>query len=119
MNMEMGYPELSYMIALLVATGATTILLRAFPFLAFGTVKTPPRAVVELGRLISPAAIAMLVVYCFCCCFNNVSFLEKACGSAELIAGAVVVILQLLKKNPLLSIIAGTGIYMVLIQNVF
>ena len=33
-----------------------------------------------------------------------------------LIAAAVVVLLQLWRRNPLLSIIAGTAIYMVLVQ---
>ncbi len=111
--------DTAYLIGLLIATGLTTLLLRAVPFLAFGTVKNPPQAVVDLGRLISPAAIAMLAVYCYCCYFNGTSFLEKACGSAEFSAGAVVIALHLLKGNPLLSIVSGTLVYMFLIQNVF
>ena len=56
--------DLWYLGALLLATGLTTILLRAFPFICFGGGRREqPRFIRELGRLISPAAIAMLIVY--------------------------------------------------------
>jgi len=109
----------AYLLKLLLATGAVTILLRAFPFLAFGTGRKPPAFVGELGRLISPAAIAMLIVYCFCICFRDADFSEKLYGAAEWIAGATVIALHLRFKNPLLSIIAGTAVYMLLVQKVF
>jgi len=109
----------AYLVKLLLATGAVTILLRAFPFIAFGSGKQPPAFVKTLGQLISPAAIAMLVVYCFCSYFNDVSFAGKSYGAAEWIAGLVVIGLHFLLKNPLLSIISGTAVYMVLVQKVF
>ena len=109
----------AYLLTLLFATGTVTILLRAFPFLAFGRGGKPPAFVGELGLLISPAAIAMLIVYCFCACFSGVSFAEKLYGAAEWIAGATVIVLHLRFRNPLLSIIAGTAVYMLLVQKVF
>ncbi len=105
-----------YLIKLLIVTGATTILLRAFPFIAFNTGKRSPKAIGELGSLISPAAIAMLVGYCFCTYFDDFTFTEKLYGAAEWIAGLLVIVLHLLFKNPLLSIIAGTIAYMMLLQ---
>ncbi|MBE6407267.1 MAG: branched-chain amino acid transporter AzlD [Lentisphaerae bacterium] len=107
-----------YLILLLLVTGATNYFLRAFPFLLFGTAQKPPAAVTELGTLISPAAIAMLVVYCYCSCFKEISFADKFFGIAEWSAGIVVVLLHLWRGNPLLSIIAGTAVYMVMIQKI-
>ena len=39
-------------------------------------------------------------------------------GLAETAAAAVVVALQLWRRNPLLSILAGTAVYMALVQTV-
>jgi branched-subunit amino acid transport protein AzlD len=39
-------------------------------------------------------------------------------GLAEAAAAVVVVSLQLWKRNPLLSILAGTAVYMMLVQTV-
>ena len=94
----------SYMLALVAVTGGVTILLRAMPFILFGSGKQPP------------AAIAMLVVYCMGVYAESRMTAEHMFGAAELIAAAVVVLLQLWRRNPLLSIIAGTAIYMVLVQ---
>lgn len=107
-----------YLILLLLVTGVTNYFLRAFPFLLFGTVQKPPAAITELGTLISPAAIAMLVVYCYFACFKGVAFAEKMFGISEWTAGIVVVALHLWKGNPLLSILAGTAVYMVMIQKI-
>ena len=59
--------------------------------------------------------IAMLVVYCL----RGVNLLGPTHGLPELIAAAAVVGLHLWKKNTLLSIAAGTALYMVLVQVVF
>ena len=63
----------------------------------------------------TPAVIGMLVVYCF----KSVSIIESPFGLPEFIAGAVVVLLHVWKRNNLLSIGTGTILYMVLIQYVF
>ena len=55
----------------------------------------------------------MLCVYCFCSHWQSRGV---PVGGAEFVAGAVVVALQLWKRNPLLSILAGTVIYMILVQ---
>ncbi len=109
-----------YLILLLLVTGVTNYFLRAFPFLLFGTAQKPPAAVTELGTLISPAAIAMLVVYCYCSYFKEfpLDHPDKFFGLAEWTAGIVVVLLHLWKGNPLFSIIAGTAVYMVMIQKI-
>ena len=41
-----------------------TFLTRALPFLLFDRGEKPPRVVLYLGRVLPPAIIAMLIVYC-------------------------------------------------------
>ena len=89
-----------------------TALLRFLPFLIFkGKASTPP-IVEKLGRLLPSAVIAMLVVYCL----KSVPYGTFADGAKQLLAGAVVVIVHLAKRNTLLSIAVGTAAYMLLIR---
>ncbi len=100
--------------ALLVAVmSAVTILLRAAPFLVFK--KKTPAYVLYLGRVLPAAIIGMLVIYCL----KDTNLLSAPFGAPELIAGLLVVGLHAWKRNILLSILAGTGTYMLLTQLVF
>ena len=100
--------------AVLVAVMAVvTILLRFLPFMAFRK-ETPPY-LVYLGKVLPPAIIGMLVIYCL----KDVSFLSAPFGIPELVGAASGVALQVWKRNSLISILAGTLIYMVLVQGVF
>jgi len=99
------------MAALLVLTMAiTTIALRFLPFLLFG--KNTPAYISYLGRVLPQAIIALLVVYCL----RDISLVTSPYGIPELIAGALVVGVQAWKRNAVLSILLGTGTYMVLIR---
>ena len=95
------------------AMALTTAALRFLPFLVF-TKKTPP-FIVYLGKVLPAALIGMLVIYCL----KDVQIGAAPHGLPELIAGACVVLLHAWKRNSLLSILAGTLLYMVLIQAVF
>lgn len=97
--------------AISIATFAT----RAASFLVFPKGKEVPPKVVFIGRVLPPAIIGMLVVYCL----RSTSVLAYPYGIPELIAGLTVVILHLWKRNIFLSIGAGTILYMVLVQMVF
>ena len=100
--------------ALLVAVmSAATILLRAAPFLIFR--KKAPAYVMYLGRVLPPAIIGMLVVYCL----KDTNILNPPFGVPELIAGALAAGLQAWKRNILLSILAGTAAYMLLTRLAF
>ena len=98
---------------LIAVMAAVTILLRFLPFLVFRK-ETPPY-IAYLGRVLPPAIIGMLVIYCL----KDISPLEQPFGLPELIAAVCVVCAQVLKRNSLVSILAGTVIYMVLIQTIF
>ena len=109
-----------YLFWMVLITGAVTFLLRAFPFLAFGRGNKPPEIIRYLGDVVSPAAIAMLVVYCYFAYFKARPF-SAASGwnLPEVAAGLLVVALHLWKRNALLSIIAGVILYMFLVQKIF
>lgn len=110
----MNSSELFHAVLIVLFASATTVLLRAFPFIAFGRSKETPPLIRYLGSVISPAAIAMLCVYCVCAHRQGGVVLW---GGAEILAGGAVVALQVWKHNPLLSILAGTVLYMILVQN--
>ena len=100
--------------AVLIAVMAgVTILLRALPFLIFR--KHTPAYISYLGKVLPAAIIGMLVIYCL----KDVQVQKAPFGAPELIAGLLVVLLQAWKRNSLLSILAGTVSYMLLVQLVF
>ena len=98
---------------LIAAMALTTMLLRFLPFLIFRT-KTPP-LITYLGNVLPPAIIGMLVIYCL----KDVSLTEAPHGMPELIASVCGILLHVWKRNPLISILMGTAVYMLLIQLVF
>ncbi len=105
-----------YLIGLIVIVGLVSCFLRAFPFLIFGAgKKTPPPVIHYIGRVLAPAIIAMLVVYCFGAYLRNGAISAPLYGFAELAASVVTIGLQIWKRNPLLSIFTGTALYMCLV----
>ena len=95
----------------LVCAGVT-LALRALPFICFGGKGGIPAWVTSLGKMLPPAIMAALVVYCL----KSVPFGTLEDGAKQLIAAAVVVALHLWKRSTLLSIAAGTAAYMLLIR---
>ena len=120
-------------IASIVVMAVVTFLTRFLPFLLFDRGEAPPKLVLYLGRVLPPAVIAMLIIYCLRSPALTVSPDLTAAMSGwwaaivsffvgwapQLISGAVVVILHVWKKNNLLSIFSGTILYMILVQFVF
>ena len=102
-------------IASIAVMALVTFLTRALPFLLFDRKGSPPKLVLYLGRVLPPAIIAMLIVYCV----RGVTFASPAGWVPTLLAGAAAVLLHLWKGNDLLSIFGATGLYMVLVQGVF
>ena len=108
-----------YFFIMTLVCGVVTIALRAFPFLMFSGNRPVPPVIRYIGKMLAPAAIAMLVVYCYCSSYRGITFKDGGWGIPESAASAVVVLLHLWKRNPLLSIITGTIIYMILKQQIF
>ena len=100
-----------YPITVIAVTALVTWALRAFPFLVFGN-KPLPDMVHYLGKILPPAIMTVLVVYCL----RETSFIQYPFGIPEIIASFLVIVLQLIRKNMYLSIIAGTVCYMILIR---
>ncbi len=92
-----------------------TFLTRALPFLLFDRGDHPPRLVLYLGRVLPPAIIAMLIVYCL----KGVTFTTLGGWVPPLAASLAAVLLHLWKGNDLISIFGATVLYMILVQGVF
>lgn len=102
-------------ILIILAVAATTFATRVVPFLIFPKGKDIPPIIQYLGRVLTPAVIGMLVVYCL----KSTTILQAPHGIPEAIAVTVTALLHVWKRNNLLSIGCGTILYMVLIQMVF
>lgn len=99
--------------ALIVAVACLcTLLTRALPFLLFRGGRTMPKALSRLTGILPPAIIAVLVVYCL----KGLSFSAPVELLSSLAGLVCVVGLHLWKRNTLLSIAAGTVVYMILIR---
>ena len=100
-------------VVLVAVMAVVTMLLRFLPFLVFR--KEPPAYITYLGKVLPPAIIGMLVIYCL----KDISLFARPFGLPELIAVAGVAAVQAWKRNSLVSILTGTVLYMVLIRLVF
>lgn len=100
---------------IILVVGITTFATRVIPFLIFPKGKEIPKTVQYLGKVLTPAVIGMLVVYCL----KNTQVIAAPYGIPELISVITVAVLHVWKRNNLLSIGVGTVLYMVLIQVVF
>ena len=101
-----------YAIGVIAAMGLVTFALRALPFVAAQWLQKHP-IVQRLGEFLPLAIMTLLMVH---------SVMGSATANPtgpwpELLAVALVVGLQLRSKNALLSILVGTGVY-VLLRNV-
>lgn len=92
-----------------------TMITRFLPFLVFPSGKPTPKYVQYLGKALPGAALGLLVVYCF----KDVSVLSGTHGIPELISLVCIAALHVWKRNMLLSIAAGTAVYMLLVNFVF
>ena len=102
-------------IASVAVMALVTFLTRALPFLLFDRGGEPPRVVLYLGRVLPPAIIAMLIIYCL----KGVSFAAPAGWVPALLSALTAAGLHLWKHNDLLSIFGATALNMVLVQLVF
>ena len=97
--------DVLYMLGVVAVGFAVNYALRSLPFILFaGRDRELPRWVERFGAFVSPVIIAGLIVYSY-------SGLEWKTVYPYL-AGAIVIGLQVWKRNPLVSIVVGTVLYM-------
>ena len=102
-------------IFLVVVAVLVTAATRFLPFLIFPAGKPTPKSIQYLGKVLPGAVFGMLVIYCL----KNVTVTAFPFGIPELIGIAVTAVLHLWKKQMILSMGAGTIVYMLLVQFVF
>ena len=102
-------------LAIILAVSLGTQMTRWLPFLLFPESKQPPKVVLYLGKVLPPAMMGLLVVYSL----RNTDILSGRHGLPEAIAVTVTAGLHLWRRSTLLSILAGTAVYMLLVQLVF
>ena len=101
-----------YILTVVAISAIITFSLRAFPFVVFRGEKQLPEKIKQLGNMLPPAIMAVLVIYCL----KDINGSFKETGVFQLIAVAVVAVTYKFKHNTLLSIAAGTICYMLLLQ---
>ncbi len=99
----------------IAAVVAGTMLTRFIPFIVFPSGKKIPDTVKYLGGVLPYAVMGLLVVYSL----KDVSLFSGSHGIPEALALILICVLHVWKRNMLLSIGAGTVLYMFLVQAVF
>ena len=100
---------------MIAAVAIATFATRAASFVVFPKGKEVPPTVKYIGMVLPPAVIGMLVVYCL----RSTQLFAYPYGIPELIACLAVIGLHAWKRNVMLSVGAGTVLYMALVQMVF
>ena len=103
----------SYLITFILTMGLATLVTRVAPFMLFNKQGEHP-LLVFLGRYLPPAIMLLLLIYCV----KDINWFVNKEGVNEIVALSVVTIAHLLFRNALISILSGTGLYMVLKQGI-
>lgn len=104
-----------YTLLVVVIIVIGTQLTRWIPFLVFDEKRGIPKFVNYLGRVLPPAIIATLIIFCL----KSVDFLSASSVLPQLISIGVVALLHIWKRNSLLSIGGGTVCFMILSRTLF
>ena len=99
------------LVLVILLMSAITFATRALPFIFFQNRK-PPRFLAMIEEQIPPAIMVILVFFSV----KDAQISIWPYGMPQLAGIAVVIALQLWRRNPMLSILAGTACYMALIR---
>lgn len=100
---------------IILVVAACTFATRVIPFLIFTPQRQPSGTIQRLGARLPFAVMAILVVYSL----KGVTFSAPSGWVPSTSAIAVIAATYLWKRNNLVSIAAGTAVYMVMVQAVF
>lgn len=89
-----------------------TVFTRAISFIIFRNEEKIPKFVKYLGNVLPFAVMGLLVVFSY----KDVSLQKLDILSYKIIASLIVVILQVVKRNMMLSIVGGTFAYVMLLR---
>jgi branched-subunit amino acid transport protein AzlD len=106
-------PLQTFVIICMVTLG--TVITRFLPFIVFPDNRKRHPYITYLGKVLPYAVIGLLVAYCL----KDVGFAASSLWLPEAVAIVCIVMLHCWKDNVLVSIGAGTAIYMILVQFVF
>jgi len=102
--------DISYLLLVMLVMTVATYATRVTPFVLFS--RGPDSALVNfIAKNTPPMVMTILVIYML----TGVNYLSFE-GVYTFIAILVTVVFQLYKRNALLSIIAGTAVYMIAVQ---
>ena len=101
---------ISHLLIVMAVMAVATFITRSLPFIVFHKQSEHP-LLDYLFKYLAPVLMVLLLVYSF----KNEAFISLA-FVPELIGLLVTLILHLIWRQPLISIVTGTGVYMVLVQ---
>lgn len=100
----------------IVIMSLVTFLTRAVPFVLFsGKNKKPNDTILYLGKVLPPAMMAMLLVYCL----KDTSVVTYPYGIPEISCVLLAIVLHAWKRNNFISIFGSTIVYMIMVQYIF
>jgi len=108
-------PDYRHALIIILVMGFMTFATRIVPVLIFGRGEKVPEYILYLGRVVPYTAMGLLIVYCL----RDVSVMEGSHAIPEIISMAVASLTYLWKRNSIFSVVAGTALYMALVQMVF
>ena len=101
-----------YVLLAILLAAVITFALRALPFLIFYGERKMPEFLVKMGAVLPAAIMAVLIVYCL----KDIAVDWRANAPSKILAVLTVGISYKWKHNTLISIAAGTAVYMILIR---
>ena len=102
-----------YISMMIAVMAIVTIVLRFLPFIVFDHGEQLPEWITYLGKVLPPAIMSMLLVYCL----RNINLVEGNHGFPEVICVGIAMLIHNWKRNTLLSIGVSTLLYMIIIQS--
>ena len=102
-----------YISMVIAVMAIVTIALRFLPFIVFDHGEQLPEWITYLGKVLPPAIMSMLLVYCL----RNINLVEGNHGFPEVICVGIAMLIHNWKRNTLLSIGVSTLLYMIIMQS--